>query len=61
MILRFIYYIFSIYVYLDFEFKNMYFFKAWSEIILINYQDDVRKYWKNEEIIFYKKEMELPK
>jgi hypothetical protein len=53
---------FSVYVYLDIEFKNIYvFFQAWSEIILINCQDPARKYWKNEEIIFYKKEMGLPK
>ena len=51
---------FSIYVYLDVEFKYV-FFLAWSEIILIICQDDAKKYWKNEEIIFYKKEMELPK
>ena len=57
----YIFYFFSIYVYLYIKFKNIYaFFQARSEIILINFQDDARKYWKNEEIIFYKKEMELP-
>jgi hypothetical protein len=40
---------------------QIYIFLAWSEIILIICQDDAKKYWKNEEIIFYKKEMELPK
>ena len=58
----YILYVFSVYVYLDIEFKKyICIFQAWSEIILINCQDDARKYWKNEEIIFYNKEMGLPK
>jgi hypothetical protein len=56
----YILYFFGIYIY-RYWIEKCVFFRTWSEITLINCQDDARKYWKNEEIIFYKKELGLSK